>query len=774
MWKDQFSEHIRKYLSDDEWLVAEESYNPRDQIVFESKFCLASGYMGNRASSEEGFCRRTLPANYVHGVFDKSEAFQRELANTPDWCKLKMYYQCEPIAPEEGVKLENYIRVLDMKHGFVAKHYVTEADDGRRTQVEIMKFLSRVHGYNGGFKVWLTPLNYGGLLEFENIIDATVTNFIDFPRFRVKHMRTRNLEYTENLGCYLESETRDFHLPVGTAAGVKILNAAGENILKSSAFRPYGEVACEFVDAYCAQGETISVEKYAAVCTGRDVPEADVKKETLARLKKFRDTGFTAEFGEHEKVYQELWRKADVELTGDDRLQKALRFNIFHLMSTPNPTDNRTNIGAKLIHGEEYGGHAFWDTELFLLPFFDYTFPEIARNLVGYRYLMLDKARENAKINGYRGAKYPWESADTGDEECPAWTIEPDGSCYRCYVADYEHHVTAAVAFGGVHYYELTGDDDYFDNEGMEILCETARFWVSRLQYNEKTDRYEILKVTGPDEWHEPVDNNVYTNYLAQWNIRKALEYLERYETKKPEVFARITEKLKITDAERKAWKEHADRIYLPDMNGVVEQFQGYFGLHDAVIKKWDKNNMPLWPEELLQYPRDQRCILKQADVVMLLYLMEHDFSMDTQRLNFDYYEKRTLHGSSLSPSVHCLMGLRVGESEHAYQYLTRSAYVDIDNNQHNTREGIHAASAGGTWQCVTLGFCGMSTTADGELSFAPHLPEAWSKVSYRIRWHGSDVAVQVTRDGLRVIQENGSHPVTYWYRGQRLTAQRT
>lgn len=773
MWKDQFSEPIRALLADDEWLVAEEGYHPRDQIVYESIFCLASGYMGNRASAEEGFCRRTLPANYVHGVFDRSEAFQRELANTPDWCKLKMYYQCDPIAPEEGESLEGYLRVLDMKHGLVAKRYVTQAADGRRTQVEILKFLSRAHGWCGAFKVWLTPLNYGGLLEFENIIDATVTNFIDFPRFRVKHMHTKGMKALEGLGCYLESETRDFKLPVGTAAGVRIFDETGKDVLKSRAFRPYGETACEFVDAYCQEGHTLCVEKYAALCTGRDVPEAEVAAETQRRLQAFVDTGFDAELQAHLAEYARLWSRADLGITGDDRLQKALRFNIFHLMSTPSLTDNRTNIGAKLIHGEEYGGHAFWDTELFLLPFFDYVFPEVARNLVDYRYLLLDKARENAVKNGYQGAKYPWESADTGDEECPAWTIEPDGSCYRCYVADYEHHVTAAVAYGGVHYFELTGDEDFFDREGLEILCETARFWVSRLEYNADADRYEIRKVTGPDEWHEPVDNNAYTNYLARWNIRKAVEYMNRYEKEKPEVYARIAERIGLDKAELDVWAQRAEMIYLPDTSGVIEQFEGYFDLADAVIDRWDENNMPLWPESLKDVPKEKRCILKQADVVMLMYLMEHEFTPETQRLNFDYYEKRTLHRSSLSPSIHCLMGLRVGESEHAYQYLCRSAYVDIDNNQRNTREGIHAASAGGTWQCVTLGYCGMSTTDKGELCFTPHLPEQWERVRYHIRWRGADLRITVTHDGVKVEQESGTEPAVYWCKGERLTAQR-
>ena len=252
--------------------------------------------------------------------------------------------------------------------------------------------------------------------------------------------------------------------------------------------------------------------------------------------------------------------------------------------------------------------------------------------------------------------------------------------------------------------------------------------------------------------------------------MRKAIELLNQ---QPDEVRTPLMKKIGLTEQELKQWESRAEKILLPDMTGIIEQYEGFFTLEDAVIDQWDQNNMPMWPEKLKNVPREQRCILKQADVVMLLYLMEHDFPYDVQKKNFSYYEQRTLHRSSLSPSVHCLMGLRVGESRHAYEYLCRSAYVDIDNNQRNTKEGIHAASTGGTWQCITLGFCGMSTTADGELTFAPKLPDCWSKVSFCIRWRNADLRICVTQDHLSVIQESGPEAVPYWYCGERHTAER-
>ncbi|MFZ2539722.1 MAG: glycosyl hydrolase family 65 protein [Oscillospiraceae bacterium] len=763
--RDKFSSKIKNILSSDEWLVAEESYNPRENSAYESIFCLASGSMGNRASHEEGDVRNTLPANYVHGVFDRSEAFQRELCNTPDWCKLKMYFECDPIGVESGKSVTEYIRVLDMKNGIVAKHYICEAYDGRKTKVEILKFLSRKSPKCGAFRVYLTPLNYSGIIEFENIIDATVTNFIDFPRFRVKHLNTTQVTDFSEFGIYVQSETRDLKLSVGTGTAVKILDENNNDILKSRCFKKFGELASEFLDVKAKEAQTITIEKYAAVTSEKDF--SDVKEATEKEIRAIFEKGFDKELDEHIEEYKKLWDMGDIIIKGDDSLQKALRFNVFHLMSTPNPNDNRTNIGAKLIHGEEYGGHAFWDTELFILPFFDYVFPKVARNLVEYRYLLLDKARENAKNNGYLGAKYPWESADTGDEECPSWTIEPDGSCERCYVADYEHHVTAAVAYGAMKYATITGDTEFFDNIGIEIFVETARFWVSRLELNENENRYEIHKVTGPDEWHEPVNNNAYTNHLAKWNITKALEVLSSYKTQKPQIYSKLKEKIFLSEEELQDWEEKAQKIYVRNKTGLIEQFDNYFKLEDAVIEEWDKNGMPVLPKKLESFPKEQRCILKQADVIMLMFLMEYEFDLETQRINFDYYEKRTLHRSSLSPSIHALMGLRVGDSKRAYSYLERSAYVDITNNQRNTKEGIHAASAGGTWQCVTLGYCGMSIDNDGGLVFTPHLPQNWSEVNYSICWKGSPMRITVKDNDVTIILEDAKETVMYKVRGK-------
>ena len=766
MLRECFHDDIAKFLSQDEWLVAEHTYDPAANPDNEARFGLVNGRMGNRASHEEGDARTTLPANYVHGLFDRSEAFMRELCNTPNWNLLKLNVLGCPIGPESG-ELSGYLRVLDLKNGILAKRYEMTDREGRRTRVESLKCLSRAQPRCAMLIQMITPLNYNAPLYIENQINASVNNFDDMPRFRVRHLETVKVSPLGIDGCYVESRTRDFGMPVGTGARVRMYLDGKPVAPAHPHFRAFGEVGCEFLDIKLGQGETLRLEKFAAVTTGRDCHgvEAQVRKE----LEQLMNLGADEALAMHCRNLHQLWDRADLVIQGDNKLQKAMRFNLYHLMNTPDPSDDTVSVGAKLLHGEEYGGHAYWDTELFVMPFFCFVFPNIARNLAGYRGHLLAQARRDAAALGWLGAKYPWESADTGEEECPAWTIGYDGDLSRCLIADYEHHVTSAVAYGLNRYTEITGDVTFMQETGLEILLETARFWASRMTWNDEKKHYEILQVTGPDEWHEPVDNNAYTNHLARWNILQAVRLLNICRVENPELYCRLKMKTELDENELEYWQSRAEGLFLQAREGLIEQFDGYFSLDEAVVTRWDENNMPIMPDNPKDLPVGQRKILKQADVVMLMFLLPEQFSLETQRENYLYYEQRTRHGSSLSPSIHCIMGLRVGDTRRAYQYLERSAYVDLDNNQRNLREGIHAASAGGTWQCVTLGYCGMEVTAAGDLRFNPRLPDHWSSVSFSIVYKGDMQRIRVENGDVDIISAN--RPVSYLVSGREKTS---
>lgn len=743
MIRDRFSEKLQTLLGGDEWLILQDEYDAAENLNYESLFCLTNGYLGTRGSYEEGTVK-SLPCTFVNGVFDKSETFMRELANLPNWLGIRLYVEKELIGIENCSILE-FSRVLDMKHAMLVKRFLLEDKKGRQTLVEGIRFVSRANVHRMAVKLYVTPINYDGIIEVENIVDGSVINFADAPRFKVKHTYlVANERLTEN-GVYIECATRDNHLHVGTGA---FLDAErnGKSVIKTRQFYAFGEQTIEFQDFDAEQGVTTEITKYASIYTERDLPKYELHSAVKNEIDAFVERGFEQELAEHFKVYEEMWKEADIQIQGDFDLDRAVRFNIFHLMSTGNEHDDRVNVGAKLLHGEEYGGHAFWDTELFMLPFFAYVFPKTAKNLESYRYRLLDAARANAAKNGYKGAQYPWESADDGTEQCPDWTIEPDGTCYRCYVADYEHHVTAAVAYGIYDYVKITKDTSFLLKKGAEILMETARFWASRCEYITEKDRYEIRKVTGPDEWHEPVDNNVYTNYLAKWNLRYVIALIQDLKEHHREDYDRIAEKILLTEKEIEEWNLVQSKIYLPRKEGtqLLEQFEGYFDLQEVTIQEYDKNDWPIRPAELKTMKTKETQIIKQADVVMLLHLMGEEFDEETTKLNYSYYEKRTLHGSSLSPSIYSIMGLKVGDDTKAYRYLRTAAFIDLINLQKNTREGIHAANAGGVWQTVVFGFAGLSIDADGILNITPKMPKEWEGVTFRIHYLNSWLEISI------------------------------
>lgn len=743
MIRDRFSEKLQTLLGGDEWLILQDEYDAAENLNYESLFCLTNGYLGTRGSYEEGTVK-SLPCTFVNGVFDKSETFMRELANLPNWLGIRLYVEKELIGIENCSILE-FSRVLDMKHAMLVKRFLLEDKKGRQTLVEGIRFVSRANVHRMAVKLYVTPINYDGIIEVENIVDGSVINFADAPRFKVKHTYlVANERLTEN-GVYIECATRDNHLHVGIGA---FLDAErnGKSVIKTRQFYAFGEQTIEFQDFDAEQGVTTEITKYASIYTERDLPKYELHSAVKNEIDAFVERGFEQELAEHFKVYEEMWKEADIQIQGDFDLDRAVRFNIFHLMSTGNEHDDRVNVGAKLLHGEEYGGHAFWDTELFMLPFFAYVFPKTAKNLESYRYRLLDAARANAAKNGYKGAQYPWESADDGTEQCPDWTIEPDGTCYRCYVADYEHHVTAAVAYGIYDYVKITKDTSFLSKKGAEILMETARFWASRCEYITEKDRYEIRKVTGPDEWHEPVDNNVYTNYLAKWNLRYVIALIQDLKEHHREDYDRIAEKISLTEKEIEEWNMVQSKIYLPRKEGtqLLEQFEGYFDLQEVTIQEYDKNDWPIRPAELKTMKTKETQIIKQADVVMLLHLMGGEFDEETTKLNYSYYEKRTLHGSSLSPSIYSIMGLKVGDDTKAYRYLRRAAFIDLINLQKNTREGIHAANAGGVWQTVVFGFAGLSIDADGILNITPKMPKEWEGVTFRIHYLNSWLEISI------------------------------
>lgn len=775
MVKHMFLEDVNNLISDDKWLIFQNEYNTEVNPRYETLFTLTNGYMGVRGTFEEG-SEGERSGNFIAGIFDKSDAQVREIVNAQNWLRIKLYVEGEELSLDKCQLIE-FKRILDMKKGILFRSMLIKDSKDRITRIEGYRFISRSDLHRSAIKLFVTPVNYSGVVGIESIIDGTVLNSADSPKHRVKHLKVADNSSLNKSGVYLETATIDDDIRIATGSAVRLYHYEDKeknNIAKFKRFLPLGEMSIEYFEFDGTENKTVVIDKFIITYTSRDVKKGLLKSTVEKELFAFAGEGIDKELQRHIEVYEELWSVADINIEGDEEADKALRFNIFHLMSSVNENDPMVSIAAKALHGEGYKGHVFWDTEIFMLPFFIYVHPKAAKTLLMYRYNMLDAARKNAALNGYKGAQYPWESADTGEEETPKWGFDYMGNPVRIWTGDLEHHITADIAFAVWEYFRATEDIEFMLNYGAEIIFETARFWVSRCEYVKELDRYEINNVIGPDEFHEHVDNNAYTNYLAKWNIKKGLELINMLKEKYPEHYHAISNKICLTNEEMEKWKEVEEKIYIPydKDKKLIEQFEGYFDKKDYVIDKFDENNMPIWPEGVDITKLGDTQLIKQADVVMLMLLLGEEFDEETKRINYEYYEKRTMHKSSLGPSMYAIMGLKVGDHKNAYQSFMRSANVDLVDNQGNTKEGLHAASAGGTWQVAVFGFGGMEIDKEGALNINSWLPEKWDKLSYKVFWKGNLIEVIVTKQEVTVKKLKGKGNIKVKVKGKEITLQ--
>jgi trehalose/maltose hydrolase-like predicted phosphorylase len=457
----------------------------------------------------------------------------------------------------------------------------------------------------------------------------------------------------------------------------------------------------------------------------------------------------------HAAAWDERWREADVTIDGAPALERALRFALYHLISSANPADPRTSIGARALAGEAYRGHVFWDTEIFMVPFFVHCWPEAGKALLRYRHLTLDGARRKARKHGYEGALYAWESADTGDETTPDYVVCSTGQVVRVLSGIQEQHISADVAYAIWAYEKASGDAAFAEREGLEILIETARFWASRVAIDAAGVAH-IREVIGPDEYHEGIDDNAYTNWLARHNLRCAAEAATQ-------PWARdVAATLSLDPSEPARWLDVAARMYLglDAATGLVEQFAGFHALEPVDLAAYAPRTAPM--DVLLGRERTQRSqVVKQADVVQLMALLWDELTDAQRRDNFLYYEPRTGHGSSLSPGTHALVAARLGMDETAARYLHQTASIDLGNNMGNSAGGVHAAGLGSLWQAVVMGVGGIrhAPGTDEALILEPNLLPGWRHLSFPLRWRGRAVRVDVTPSEVEVAVE-GTAPI--------------
>jgi len=473
----------------------------------------------------------------------------------------------------------------------------------------------------------------------------------------------------------------------------------------------------------------------------------DLDPTPLARdqLGVARHLGWRNIVREHESAWSRRWQSSDLEVHGDPAAQQALRFAGYHLNSAANPNDDHVSIGARALTGDDYHGHVFWDTEIYLLPFYVFTWPEAARALIMYRFRTLDGARAKAARMGWRGALYAWESADSGEEATPDHVVGPDGHVIEVLCGRQEQHISADVAYAVWQYWQATGDEGFLLDAGAEILLETGRFWSSRAQ-PEADGYYHIRGVIGPDEYHENIDDNAFTNVMARWNIRRALDVATLLRERWPEYWASLSSRLGLCDGELMQWRTVAETMAtgLDPKTGLFEQFAGFFSLDDINLADYAGRTVPM--DVVLGRERTQRSqVVKQADVVALLALLPEEFPGETAEANFRYYEPRCGHGSSLSAAMHGLVAARLGYSEMALRDLQQAAAVDLADTHVTIAGGLHIAALGGIWQLAVFGFAGLSLHSDG-IALDPKLPSSWQSLGFGVQWRGRHLQLRINQ----------------------------
>ncbi|MFT4760793.1 MAG: kojibiose phosphorylase [Saprospiraceae bacterium] len=753
--------NLEGLLNDQTWLVEETGFVPEKINHYETIFTVGNGFQGTRGALEEGF-RGGLPGTYLAGIYDHHDSTVVDLVSCPDWLPVKVYIEGE-LLNMNSCKIVEYHRKFDLRQGVLYRLTVFEDEEGRITRYESIRFTHLSQQNIAALRICITPVNYSGQVRVESSLEGNRRNLDRLPQYVgetsfpletkwEKWATSKHLEQVATIsgeeGIYLEMKTLDRAHSLGYAANMQLEGADA----KRTTQKEYEKIS-EVLNFAVEEGRTYQLDKLVTIGTSRAVSKEKLQSQCYDDLEKAKFIGFDTLLATNASAWQVKWDNSDCVIVGDESANLVVRFNTYHLLITANENDPKVNIGAKSLSGEGYKGHVFWDTEIFLLPFYIYTQPKTAKALLLYRYHCMEGAKKNAKMNGFGGAQYPWESADTGEETTPKWTH--DGK-HRIWTGEEEIHITADVAYGVLTYLTASDDFQFFLDYGAEMLFETARFWSSRLEYIEDKNHYELNRVIGPDEFHEHVDNNVFTNRMAQWNLEKVIGWYDVLKTEYPEELKQLSDRLKLSEEEVLDWQKKSKNIYIPfdKEKKLIEQFEGYFNYKEVPITQWDKNNMPIYPEGYDHFNADETTLVKQPDVIMLLYVLPDEFSDEIKRINYEFYEKRTMHKSSLSPSIHSIMGIEIGDTTKAVQYFERSAFVDLIDNQGNTDMGMHIASCGGTWQTVVFGFGGVRVKS-GKLNFKPWLPPHWEALSFKLKWKGETIKININHKSIGIFWES-------------------
>ena len=730
------------------WAVTETEYNPAELEKNASLFFLGNGYLGIRGGfgendPEHGVSRK---GTFINGFFESGPQVYGETAygfpdkkqamlNLPDPTGIRILIDDEEFSPATGRLLE-YERRLSLKEGLLYRDIVWESPGGRRIRLEITRCVSMVRQHIALINCRISGLEGVGRLQIISVCGTAAESHSsnkDDPRTgagfkhspleciekKVELDRAIILQKTVNSGLSFSEVVSNSH-----CSGLRALDA----VISEDRIEFYYEAK-----PVPGKQETYVLDKFICYFSSIEEDPSVLIEKAVSEIDRAEQAGARILLNEHIERVGRFWKAADVEIEGDE-LQQGIRFNLFSIYQSAG-TDGRRNIAAKGLSGEGYEGHYFWDTEIYVIPFFSYTSPETAAGLLEYRYNILDKARERAAVMSEDGALFPWRTIN--GEEASAYF--PAGTA--------QYHINADIAYGIKKYNSVSGDSVFIKKYGLEILIETARLWMSLGFFNESDGSFRINCVTGPDEYTAIVNNNYFTNIMAKSNLLYAADMLRDIKNASPADFIRISGKTNLSENEPESWRKAAAAMYLPfdkDLN-IHAQDDSFLQKEPWNFSDPKMNRHPLLlnlhPLVIYRYQ-----ILKQPDVVLANFLQNDQFTRIEKIRDYNYYNPITTGDSSLAPCVQSIMAAELGRVEEAYEYFMKTARMDLDDINSNVCDGIHIAAMGGTWLSIIYGFAGLRDSGDA-LSFCPRLPAAWGSLSFKLKYRGNNLSVRIDHE---------------------------
>lgn len=761
----------------DPWRLVETSFALDDVGVTETLFAVGNGYLGMRGNHPEGRhalehgtfingFHETFPIRHAEQAYGFAEVGQT-IVNAPDAKVMRVYVDDEPLSLDVA-DVREYERVLDMRDGVLRRHVLWTTPSGKDVRIEFSRLVSFEEKHLVVMTVEVTVLNADAPVtvscqlinrqDGEDVYGGTPTapKKAGFDPRKAERIHERVLQPQE----YWQDRLRSALSYQVTESGMTLAVVADHLVETENDYTARTliepDIAKNVFRVQAKAGVPVRVTKLVSYHTSRGVPARELVDRCRRTLDRALTEGVEAVHVQQRAWLDGFWERSDVRIGGHDDLQQATRWCLFQLAQASARADGQ-GVPAKGMTGSGYSGHYFWDTEIYVLPFLAYTTPLWARNALRMRYLMLPAARKRAFQLNEHGALFPWRTIN--GEEASAY--------YAAGTAQY--HINADVSFALAKYVRATGDSEFLHREGVDIAVETARLWATlgfwRTLEGADDETFHIHGVTGPDEYTTVVNDNLFTNVMARFNLRFAARTVREMAELDGEVYRKMVDRLGLDPAEPEGWERAAEAMHIP--------FSPALGIHpqDHVFLEreiWDLENTPADKRPLLLHFHPlviyRYQVLKQADVVLALFLQGNHFSDEDKLADFEYYDPLTTGDSTLSAVVQAILAAEVGYQDLALEYFQQSIFVDLADLHHNASDGVHVASAGGVWTALVSGFGGMRDHF-GELSFDPRLPADWPELSFVLHWHGTRLQITVTRDELRVAASDGD-PVGFSVRG--------